>query len=524
MAAYDIVVVGSGHNGLVAAAYMAKAGHSVLVLERNSWFGGGVATQEIVAPGFRHDLHAATHIVIQGNPLIRNDELGLISKYGLKYIHPEAIFSTMFDDGSSIVSYADIDRTCESIAAISPQDAEAYRRFAGQSTRILPMMVQGMFVPPVPQGALWALLDQSAEGRALMHVMQKSMLDVAREYFESEKVIIHLLKFAAETLVGPEELGTGAILFSMPGYVHAYPPGVPVGGSGALVDALIACLRSQGAVFRDKSEVEKVVVEGGRAVGVKLCDGETIRAKTAVIAQIHPWFLGAMVDGLDAAIASKAANTKTSSFAIMAAHFALNEPPRYRAGAVPGRAALANFAPATLAGYRRVFDDFRYGEMSSDQIMAAHFNSQFDPSRAPPGKAALSIFGFAPFNLRDGGSEAWLQRKDEAARKLFDAYARTVTNFDKGNIVAWRFESPLDMVKDSPTFQGGDAGGVGKFFYQSGGHRPTPELSQYAVPGIDRLYLAGTFMHPPGGVTGGGRGTAVRMSGDLGIDFERLVR
>ena len=280
---YDVIVIGSGHNGLIAGAYLSKAGQKVLVLERNDWFGGGAYTAESVAPGFRHDWHSATHIVIQANPLLQNDELKLKSKYGLKYVHSDAVFSTIFDDHSYIVSYVDLDRTCESIARISPRDAEAYRAFAAKSKAILPIIVQGMFVPPPPQGPFWALLDQSAEGRELMQAMQRSMLDLVREMFTHEKVMIHLLKFAAEMLVAPEEKGTGAILFNMPGFVHTYAPSVAVGGSGALIDALMRCLKSHGAEFRKNSEVVKVLVEGGRAVGVRLKDGETIRAKTAVI-------------------------------------------------------------------------------------------------------------------------------------------------------------------------------------------------------------------------------------------------
>jgi phytoene dehydrogenase-like protein len=247
-------------------------------------------------------------------------------------------------------------------------------------------------------------------------------------------------------------------------------------------------------------------------------------AKTAVIGQIHPWLLDRYVDGLDPMIAGNAQTTTTASFSIMAGHLALNAPPRYRAGEDAAKVALVNFAPARLEDYRRIFDSFRYGDLGSHAILAAHVNSQFDPSRAPPGKAALTIFGFGPWALRNGGAEAWATRKGQYADWLLNEYRRYCTNAGDSDIVAYKFDSPVDVLRHSPTFQHADVGGVGKYLHQFGGHRPTPELSQYAVPGIERLYLAGTFMHPPGGVTGGGRATAVKMCSDLGIDFDRLRR
>jgi phytoene dehydrogenase-like protein len=521
---YDVIVIGSGHNGLIAGAYLAKAGQKVLVLERNDWYGGGVVTKESVAPGFRHDWHSATHIIIQANPLLLKDELGLLSKYGLSYIHPEGIFSTIFDDQTALVSYADLDRTCASIAALSPADADAYRRFAIKSKAILPLITAGMFVPPVPQGPFWALLDQSAEGREIMHAAQKSLLDLVDELFTSEKIKIHLLKFANELLIAPEEKGTGLALFTMPGFVHTYPSGVPVGGSGALVEALIRCLTAHGAELRNNSEVEKVLVSSGRATGVRLKSGETIAAKTAIIGQIHPWLLDRLVDGLDPAVAANAKAATTAGFSIMAGHLALQAPPRYRAGEEAGRVALANFAPSRLEAYRRIFDGFRYGDLGDHAILAAHVNSQFDPSRAPPGKAALTIFGFGPWNLRDGGPEGWATRKEHYADWLLRQYRSYCANLDDSDIIGYHFDSPLDVAAHSPTFQRADVGGVGKYLHQFGGHRPTAELAQYAVPGVERLYLAGTFMHPPGGVTGGGRATAVKICGDLGLDFDRLTR
>lgn len=519
---YDVILVGSGHNGLVAAGYLAKAGKKVLVLERNPHLGGGVVTSELAAPGFLHDWHSTIHAGIQANPLIRNDELGLLSQFGLNYIRPDALASTIFEDHDSIVVYADIEKTCESIGRVSPRDAQAYRALAAESAAVRPLLAQGMFTPPPAQGAMWAMLDQSPQGRKLMQVMQRSMLDVANEHFHHEKVKVHFLKMACGgAFTDPSEKGTGASLFAIPGFVHHTPWAIPEGGSAALVKALVRCLEHYGAEFRTNSDVEKILVEQGRATGVRLAGGETIHART-VIGQIHPWLLGDMVQDIDPDIAREARNTQTCSYTSMDSFYALKEAPKYHAGEEPSRVVVTHFAPASLETFMRSFVDFRYGDLSQKPLMAALNLARWDPSRAPDGGATLAYYIYVPFNLRDGGSAGWDARKAEYQRFSREKFAAYCSNFTDDNIVGSAFQTPADTARYSPTFQQGDPGGIGKYFFHFGGHRPTPALAQYAVPGADGLYLAGACMHPGGGVTGGGRATAIRICDDLNIDFDRL--
>ncbi|WP_315718691.1 MULTISPECIES: NAD(P)/FAD-dependent oxidoreductase [unclassified Bradyrhizobium] len=522
---YDIVVVGSGHNGLTTAAYLAKAGLSVLVLEKNDWLGGGVVTKEILAPGFKFDLHSSLHVNIQANPLIRNDELKLQSKYGLKYLYPDAVYSTMFEDGSALITYKDVDRTCESIARISPRDAEAYRRFAAMSMKIVPMVTQSLFTPAPQQGPFYALLDQSVEGQEIFRALQMSKLDICREWFESDKLIIHLLKFAAETLTAPEDMGTGFILYTMPGMVHTYPIGVPVGGSGALVDALVACLEDHGAELRTEAPVEKVLVQNGRATSVRLASGEEIKARVAVVGQIHPWLIGDMVEKVAPDVVARARRVKTGAFSIMPQHLALNDPPKYKAGAEAGRVILANYAPPTLERFLRVFDNYRYGDMwsegSTDTILASHMQCQFDETQCPPGKAAITVYGFGPFDLRTGAA-SWDERQWEIGDWLLERYREYAPNVTHENIIGRRFDTPLEVSRHSSMFQKGDVSGAGEYLHQIGGHRPNPELAKLKIPGIENLYLTGTAINVSS-VSGAGRATAIRACQDLKINFDSLI-
>jgi phytoene dehydrogenase-like protein len=515
MATSDGVVIGSGHNGLVAAAYLAAAGKKITVLERNEWFGGGVVTRELTVPGFRHDQHSMAHIFIQANPLLANDELGLKSKYGLKYTFPELPMMSVFEDGTTLGLYRDRERTCAEIAKFSKKDAESYRRLADQAAAWLPMIIATLYSAPMPQGASFAMMDQSREGRELWKITQMSTHDLLCQWFEHEKVRMHFARVAGENLVSPDEKATAIGTFVFVGFLEAYGIGVPIGGSGKLTDALIACIKDKGGEVLSGVDIESVLVKQGRAVGARARDGREFHAKDAVIGAIHPHHLGKMVPGVDEVVARDAANTEISPLGCITIHAALNGPLKFKAGDHV-RAVMIELLPNRYEQLRRSFDDMRYGGFSKYPLVGLGSLTMFDPSRVPAGKATMHVWDYVPYERLDGRS--W----DDTKREYADGMIRHMERFIDGvaeNVIAYHCDSPVDMERTSPSFHRGDLHGIATTTYQSGAHRPTPELGQMTVPGVERLYLVGPFQHPGGGVFGAGRAAAMLAFEALGISY-----
>ena len=517
---HDVVVVGGGSNSLTTAAYLAKAGKSVLVLEKNDTCGGGVVSMS-PAPGFTCDPHAASMGTCLPNPIIAHDELGLMSKFGLEFAYPEANFATMFDDGTGMLTYPDLDKSCETIAVFSERDADSYRTFVKDCQQILPLLLMGYYAPPMPFGDFINLLDQSQQGQRLVGAMLDSAWDFLNGMFESPELKMHVLKWVGELMVNPETKGTGIVPFMLMGMMHKSKMGVVVGGSQNMTKALIRCFEAHGGTVRTNAEVVKINFSGGKASGVTLKDGEVINARDAVVGCIHPWDLGEMIEGIDPGVAARARKVQLSDYGAINQQYALTEAPIWKAGARYKECIMNECIRRDITSMRRGFDHYRYGEMPLKHLSPLiSIQSDFDPSRAPAGKSTMYLYHFAPMVLAKGGLEGWDAIKEETADAIFEEFCSYTTNMDKSKVIARHVETPLDHHHHSRSMKNGDIFGCGSFTSQFMGRRPTPELAQFRVPGLDSFYLVGPFMHPGGTVTLGGRATAMKMLMDWKIDLE----
>ncbi len=525
MAKHDVIVVGGGQNSLTAGAYLAAAGLKVLVLDKNPVVGGGAVSRELTLPGYVHDPHAGQIVLVMANPLIANDELGLMSKFGLKFAYPSVSHATVFDDHTHICTHFDLEKTCESIAKFSTRDADAHRQFVKSVQGMGEMFTAGMFRPPLPFGQFFALMDQSLEGQAIIGSMLQSAYDVVCRVYQNDKVRIHFLKWVSELMIGPEEKGTGIVPYFLAAIQHKYQGGAVVGGTQKFSDSLMACIRHHGGEVRANTLVEKIETSGGKARAVVLAGGERLEANKAIIANVHPWALGDLVQGIDAGVAARAREVRLSAFGAVNSHWALKEAPKYKAGPEVDMAAVVEPAPASMEKFRQHYDQMRYGLIPDSINASIQHHSNYDRTRVPNGQGAtLYLYHFVPFILQGKGLEHWDVVKDEVKQEVLRRYQGITTNMTADNILASEIETPYDMHKWSPTFRNGDLFGIGTYIDQWMGRRPTPELAQYRVPGIGGLYLSGPFMHPGGGVTGGGRATAIQVFEDLKINTSKLLR
>ena len=496
---FDYVIAGAGHNSLICAAYLAKAGNRVLVLEGRAMIGGGVKTAEILLPGFKQDLCSSSHHLIARNPLLRNNELNL-RDYGYETFDPEVVVHFPFLDGASLTVFLkDPERTAETIARVSKKDAETFRRLAAARAR-------GAALPPAERA-------NSPEGLFFQRLDVLSGYDAARQVWESPVVRAANLSGGRWPGIPGSDAGTGAQAFSMIDHMAGRP--MPKGGSGMLSVALGRFIEAHNGVILTGKPVAQLTIENRKCVGVECADGSRYRARKAVVSTIHVKHLLGMAprelwgDALQASV-----DLWQPEHAMFVFHYAFSEPPKYPlvdGGTVSGAEASIMQKPESIFV---LSGDQARGELTlGDYPLQVVHASVYDRSRAPPGCCTLKIEGGIPYALKEG-PQHWDEIKERVADTLLSQYMRHTTNLTKDKVLAKVVMSPLDIERMNPAMWRGSVH-----------HRDKRwgNFTPYRMP-IPGLYQTGACTEAGGSVTGQpGRNAAAVILEDDGKTLEQVV-
>jgi len=520
---FDVVVAGAGHNSLVTAAYLARAGLRVLVLERASRIGGDTSTEEVTLPGFRHDLCASAHTIFQASPIVRNDELEL-GRYGLRYLFPDPVVVMPFLTGAGIAMYRDRAATVREIERCSPHDARAYERMLADWDQVKESQNRARYSPATTPSEAIAALEATPLGTEAVRWRFSSALDTVRERFEDERVRTFFLWLSLMTMARVDQPGTGLLPLSIAAGRQAFSWTTAEGGSIALPDALARIVIEHGGAVRTGAEVTRILIQDGRAVGVVTADGAEHRARRAVVSTIHVKHLPAIVG--TAALGEdfmRGLARWRAGVTMFVTHYALAAEPRYRLDGGPTPSVAAGICGSTeellaaLAAFER-------GVIHLDRPpLLCITSSVVDATRAPAGHHTLKIVGFLPYELHDGGPERWDDVKDEVSNALLEHYLRHTSGLTQRDILARHVESPLDLERRNPHNYRGSCHGGEQDLAQEGALRPMPGWAGHRLP-VAGLYQTGATTHPGASVTGApGRNCAQVLLGDLGIDFAQVV-
>jgi phytoene dehydrogenase-like protein len=527
----DAIVVGAGHNGLVAACYLARAGLRVQVLERNPYVGGAAVSRQL----YRDFTYSNCSYVCS---LLRPEIMRTLElpRHGLQII-PYDGGCTLMSDGGHLAMYDNHDALRREIARHSKRDAEAYDRYSRDVIRqckfIKPLL---LLEPPDPTSFkprdLMSLLDL---GQRLHRLGPERMYDTLRfwtmsaadfldEYFESEIVKAHLAGSSIiGTALGPRSPGTAYVLLhhymgEIDGTVGGW--GFARGGMGAVSASLAASLQASGGTIRTDAGIDRILVRGGRAIGVALHDGEEVHAPLVLSSMdVKRTFLESVDEKeLPGEFVQQVRNFKIrgSSGKLNIALDGLPLFPAIPAGAPCTRGDM--HVTDTLEMMERAYDDWKEGTWSRAPYIDMLIPSQIDPSMAPDGKHYMSVFvQYCPYELASG---PW----DDAKRKAFgdtviDTIARHSPDF-KSLILHAEVRTPFDIEREVGLTEGNIFQGeltMDQLLF----NRPIPGYAQYRSP-LQGLYLCGSSTHPGGGVMGApGANAANAVLRDLGRTVSR---
>jgi phytoene dehydrogenase-like protein len=520
-ATYDGIILGAGHNGLILQSYLGKAGLKVLSIDRATVAGGGLATIENPRhPGVLHNTHAFFQRAITAMPWYADLAL---ERHGAEFIEPELNVALLTGDGRALEWWTDIERTLASFAKFSRRDADTLRRWRDEFVPILDGILtpEGLSPPLLPEQRR-SLLQKSAAGRRLLEVSALSPLAFVHREFEHPTIQAGLLFFN----------GLREVDLRLPGFGHHIPAllaspakaQMSRGGSAALARALERAVRVSGGEIRVATEPKRIVVEGGKAVGIETAAGEMIRAKHFVASALNPH--QTFLDLLDSALVPRKIRAQVEAFQynLLAPLFALNlvlrEPPRYAAADRRPELAGAFMVILGLDHVDQFPDIVRQHEAGTipPTVMWGACPTLFDPSQAPDGLHTAFMWEKLPYRL-GGDAASWDAARDAHGKAMLDLWWRYAPNLADSVIDSFT-RSPLDTERDLPNMREGDLL-VGAFANgQVGYDRPFAGAGHYRTH-VSGLYLCGSSSHPGGNITGlPGYNAAQVVLADLGIKPE----
>jgi phytoene dehydrogenase-like protein len=511
MAEYDAIVIGAGHNGLIAAAYLAQAGARVLALERRPLVGGACVTEE-PWPGYRINTYAYASGLLRPKIV---DDLEL-ARFGYDPILCDPQGFAPQPDGRHLTFWLDEAREQQEIAKFSAKDARAYPEYVRFWDRALDLIEPAMMAPPRPLSEFIATLPAGEAEPLLRDLFLRSARDFLDDWFESEELKGALAAGAViGTFAGPYTPGTAYIL----GHhnigrlgEHRRVWGHMRGGMGRITEALARSAIHFGATVRTGAGVRSILLERGRAVGVVTETGETIRAR-AIASSIDTGhtLLGLLPAGtLERAVEDRLRRVRSQG-ACLKFNAALDGVPKFTAAPDPSYLVGAVDVSPSMEYIERAFDDAKYGRFSRSPTVDVYFQSLVDPSVAPRGKQTMTCFAqYAPSTLNSGSWDDAREAVAETVLTTLEQYAPGI----RGLVRHWQVVSPLDIERTLGMTGGNiDQGDITPD--QIFSFRPIPGWSGYRTP-VPGLYLCGSATHPGGGVIGApGHNAAAVLLSDL---------
>jgi phytoene dehydrogenase-like protein len=508
MADADAIVIGSGHNGLVAAFRLARSGWRVVVIERARNIGGAIRTEGATLPGFRHDLFA-TNLSLFKSSLVYREHRAELERAGLRFITCHEAFASAYARGKSVRISTDVDRTAAEFAKCSAADLEGWRNVVSIYRRLAPHVLPftNMALPSreAARQALRMILRLRGGVLDLRDVIFGSPRRFVDRFFRTEEAKGVFLPWAFHLDFGPDVPGGAAFAFVAAASAHLNGLIVAQGGAGAIVSALQKLIEAHGGTIHAGTEVAEILVEGGRAIGVRTSSGDVITAARAVIANVTPSLLfGRLVPS---AVVPYRVRERASRFrygpGVFMVHLALSRHLEWEGGDDLWRfnyVHLNGQADQIAATYAQCSQ----GLLPSRPMMIVSQPTHADPSRAPSGCATirLQVRAVPPLIAGDAAGAIrgrdWVNIKEAFADRVIEQVAEHAPGVRQA-ILARYVMSPNDFERENPNLVGGDCVSGSHHLDQNYFARPFRGWTRYRTP-VKQLFMVGASTWPGGGV------------------------